>query len=407
MSEKKVLVIGGGIAGLAAADQLSKLDVGVFLVERSNFLGGHGIRFACKATDKCVKCGACMVEEKLKNVIENDGIDILTHSHVLKINKNGRYSIEIETTPEFIDPATCTNCGECAAKCPVEGAVIRGSSVSHTPLYAINPEKCLYIKDQSCRECEKACPESAIQLDTSSPVSQQLEADAVILATGFKAFDPVDKPYGYRRFPNVITNLELEEMLRNKGIPQKPSDGASPEKIAFIQCVGSRDAKLNHLWCSKICCGSALRMANLIKSRKPETEITFFYIDVQTFGKDFEAFYENIKSRIQMIRTIPGDIYPAEEGRLNVNYFDNEARENREALFDMVVLSVGITPQTDQRSMTDALNILVDNNGFLNQATADSGIFIAGATTGPMSIPESIVSAGQATEETIKFLKSL
>ncbi|MDP2863247.1 MAG: FAD-dependent oxidoreductase, partial [Desulfobacterales bacterium] len=181
MESSKVLVIGGGIAGLTAAHELAKLGVNIELVEKEPFLGGHAIQFTCKATESCAKCGACTAEEKLSNVIHNENIIIHTGANLERISKNGLFNYNIQ---------------------------LKSNSYSSS-------------------------------------------ADAVIMATGFDTFDPVKKPYGYGTFINVITSLDLEKMLRRNGIALKPSDGMPPDKIAFIQCVGSRDSKLNHLWCSK------------------------------------------------------------------------------------------------------------------------------------------------------------
>lgn len=340
MHDKNVLVLGGGAAGLSAALDLTGLGVGVELVEKSAVLGGHARNFTCKAADKCVKCGACVVEEKLKDVLQHPDIRVLTNSRVQKITKSdGRFSVMLKKKSE--DP------------------------------------------DKGNRLWSR-------------------EADAIILATGFSAFNPEQKPYGYNIFDNVITSLELERMLRQDSRVSRPSDSKAPGKIAFIQCVGSRDAKLGHLWCSKICCGSALRMSGLIRTRQPETEITFFYIDVQTSGKDFQDFYEKSQSDIRMIRAIPGDIFKTEDDRLQVTFFDNAAHKNVEEIFDLVVLSVGILPGEDTKELAGLLSLKIADSGFAE--FSGEGVFTAGAAQGPMSIAESVASAGHAALETVKYL---
>ena len=203
-----------------------------------------------------------------------------------------------------------------------------------------------------------------------------------------------------------MTNLELEDILRREGRVVRPSDGQPAQKIAFIQCVGSRDAKLNHLWCSKICCGSALRMAALIKARQPESEISFFYIDVQTFGRDFVPFYRRVKEEVRMIRTIPGDILETPEGQLRVTYIAGETHETIEEIFDCVVLSVGLQPRKENLEVVRQLNLKVGDSGFVTPLeiggeASNSGVFSAGTVGGPMSIAESIASAGaDITENT-------
>lgn len=409
MKDKSVLIIGGGVAGLSAAVELADLNIHVELVEKTNFLGGHAIGYACKAiNDTCVKCGACMVEEKLQSAVSHPNIKILTGIKLQNISKNHRFSASIRQKPLYIDPQKCTNCGLCFDRCPVDRAILQGFSKNNHPFYAVNKERCLYFKDQSCTICKDECRETAIDLDKNAS-EYIIEADAVLIAIGFQPFNPKDKPYGFGRFKNVVTGLDLETMLKQSGVAKKPNDNKLPQKIAFVQCVGSRDARLNHLWCSKVCCGSALRMARLIKERQPEIEITFFYMDVQTFGKDFEQFYRETQEDIRMIRAIPGDFYEMEDHRLKVNFVNNPTHETMEEIFDLVVLSVGITPCEDIRIVSQMFKIGPDEFGFLKiddkeLSVSKNGVFTVGTVQGPMSIPETIADAGSAVWKIIKYL---
>jgi heterodisulfide reductase subunit A len=282
-------------------------------------------------------------------------------------------------------------------------------SRNHSPFIAINEKECLYLVDRSCNRCREVCPEKAIALDARAG-QIACEADAIVLATGFSPFNPQNKPYGYGVFKNVVTNMELEDILRGEGQVLRPSDGQPARKIAFIQCVGSRDAKLNHLWCSKICCGSALRMAGLINARQPESEISFFYIDVQTFGRDFVPFYRRVQEQVRMIRAIPGDIFETPEGQLRVTYITGETHETIEEIFDCVVLSVGLQPCKENLEVARQLNLKVGDSGFVIPSEIDgeasnNGVFSAGAVGGPMSIAESIASAGETSLKILKYLE--
>jgi len=404
----KVLIIGSGVAGLSAACELAELDIDVEIVEQSDFAGGHAIQYTCKATDQCVKCGACMVEEKLDRVVNNPKIKVMAGARVQSVSKSDDFSVTVLQKPVFIDPEKCSDCGICFEKCPEKGALLKGFSRNHAPFYAISEENCLYLKDRSCSICREACPEDAIDLDAGETVAST-QADAVILATGFTPFNPVSKPYGYGKFKNVVTNLEMERMLRTDGRVLKPSSGAEAERIAFIQCVGSRDAKLNHLWCSKVCCGSALRMAGLVKARQPETQVTFFYMDVQTFGRDFDEFYTKIRKDVRLLRAIPGDIYPVADDQLRVTFVDNASSNSLQEEFDLVVLSVGMTPCQGLQETAETLKVPLAETGFAQKtdqagSASEKGVFMTGSVTGPMSIPESIASAGKTAFDVVKYL---
>ena len=409
MTDKTVAVIGGGVAGLSTALGLARFDIFVDIIEKSDFAGGHAIRLGCKATDQCVKCGACAVEEKLDQAVRNSRIRILTGSRIESISKTERYAIGLNQKPNYIDAQKCTACGVCLQQCPQAGAIIQGVSRNHSPFFAINEKECLYLADQSCRQCQEACPEKAITLEARAG-QVTCEADAIVWATGFTTFNPQNKPYGYGVFKNVVTNMELEDILHREGQVIRPSDGQPARKIAFIQCVGSRDAKLNHLWCSKICCGSALRMAGLINARQPESEISFFYIDVQTFGRDFVPFYRRVQEEVRMIRAIPGDIFETPEGQLRVTYITDETHETIEEIFDCVVLSVGLQPCKENLEVAGQLNLKMGDSGFVIPSEMDAkasghGVFSAGAVAGPMSIADSIASAGETSLKILKYME--
>jgi heterodisulfide reductase subunit A len=345
MRDRTVAVIGAGVAGLTAALELTRFGFHVDIIEKAAFAGGHASRFACKATNRCVSCGACIVHQKLAQAEAEPGVRILTGSRIEKISKSQNFEIKLTQKTQDSNP---------------------------TPL--------------------------------------SLEAAAVIWATGFSVFNPQNKPYGYGVFKNVITNLELEDIMRADGRATRPSDRRAARSLAFIQCVGSRDAKLNHLWCSKFCCGSALRMANLIRAREPQTQISFFYIDIQTFGRDFEAFYRQAQENVHMIRAIPGDIFQTEDGSLKVTFVNNDTHETMEALFDLLVLSAGMQPCKENTELAAQLNLGAEDRGFAERADDDAkglpGVFVAGAANGPMTIAESIASAGSAVLKTIKYLNA-
>ncbi|MBI5063512.1 MAG: FAD-dependent oxidoreductase, partial [Desulfatitalea sp.] len=205
---KQVAIVGAGVAGLAAADEVARWGVGVTLLERAPSVGGHASRFSCKALGECVTCGACLANERRLRVSNKENVSILTGVRITGIRRDDGFAISYER------PGDQNKVGV-------------------------------------------------------------LKADALLLTTGFRTYDPSEKPYGYGRFPNVLTLLDAEDRLQRHGHLTCPSDERPPDHIAFIQCVGSRDSRIGHPWCSKICCGAALRMARLIQHRRPETVVTF------------------------------------------------------------------------------------------------------------------------------------
>lgn len=338
-TEKRVLVIGGGVAGLAAAHALARGPVSVDLVEKSDQLGGHAIQYACKATDACVKCGACMAEERRSEAAGNARIRQWLGTQVASVARGDRL---------------------------------------------------------------------AVSLAGADGRTDGIDVDAAVVATGFTPYAPAEKPYGWGRFPNVITNLEMERMLHDHDAARRPSDGRPATRIAFVQCVGSRDASLGHLWCSRVCCGSALRMARRIQARQPDAAVHVFYIDVQRFGKDFHPFYTAAENALTMVRIIPGDIIPLPDDQLQIGYFDPVGGNGVDGAFDLFVLSVGMLPGADTAAIAGMFDASPAASGFFPaDGGMPAGVFAAGAATGPMSIPEAISSGRQAAWHVQQYLSRI
>jgi heterodisulfide reductase subunit A len=408
----KVLIIGGGIAGLSAATALCDLGISPLVLEKSPFLGGHAIQFACKATDSCQNCFACSVEEQLRKVTENPQILGTLNSELKRLTKkDGRFMAVIERYPALIDPERCNNCGECFKVCPEadKAAIQEAYSVYNQSRYGINIDRCLYFaKDKSCNRCQEACPENAIALDQDAEKMER-EFDAVIVASGFTPADPAEKDqFGYGTHKNVVSALELERILRSRGKAIRPSDEKEPKKIAFIQCVGSRERK--RPFCSRAC-AYALRMAAAIRARQPDIETTTFYIDIQSFGKEFLKTYKALKADIRMVRMIPGDVYQVEGDRLCVSFMDHATHQALDEVFDMAVLSVGLMPGKDNKVLSELLRIDLDETGFFSppdhtagRETTQDGIFVAGTARGPMDIADTIADAGKAAWEAARYL---
>jgi len=226
---------------------------------------------------------------------------------------------------------------------------------------------------------------------------------AVMLCHGFAPFDPAKKSnLGYGRISNLITGPELEEMLKEKGGPARPSDGAFPRDLAFVQCVGSRNPSLGRPYCSQVCCGYALRMARQIKANDPATRITFFYMDIQTFGRDFPTIFSELRDDIYWIREIPGDFFQAEGDRVGVVVEDEG--EIEELAFDLMVLSIGMGPSDSEGPFEEWLDLRRGSEGFLT-SPGEGGVFIAGSAAGPMTISDAIANAKATVSQVTGYLE--
>lgn len=405
--KKKVLVIGGGIAGLTAAWELSQGEMDVELVEKSPFLGGQAIKYGCKATDnECRQCNACSVEKMLKKVVQEPNIKVHLSTAIQSVNKNGAYEVSVQKQKLFDLPQEQEKLRALAKKCPVQGAILQGYSKNNSPLWAINPEKKDLLQEQAADDLAQA----GLEL-SDSPEQQTIKADAVVLATGFAPFEARNKPtYGPEINKNVISALHFEEMKKRKGYYSRPSDGAIPQKAAFIQCVGSRDESLGHLWCSQVCCPYALRMGQLMLSQNPELDLSVFYMDIQNTGKSAPLFYEQCKQDFRFVRNMPVDIFPADKDNVRIRFMDDQGRPVYEE-FEMVVLSVGIMPGADNPEISEFMGVALDEDGFIlgegalhKVLTSKEGVFVAGTAQGPKDIAHSMAQAGEAANEVMKHL---
>ena len=395
--ETHCLIIGGGVAGLACSQEFAARGFDSVVVEKAPFLGGHGVKLVCKATHVCQNCGACLVTEAIKGSQASPRIAHILSAGLARLRKEGSiFESLIVQEPVRIFPDSCNACGECVQACPVPGA-IRMSPVGQTP-YIVHDE-CARSRGDSCTACQDACPRAAINL-SASETEFLVRSHAVVVATGFTPFDASEKPrFGYGRIPGVLTALELEDLLRNEQFELTPKERPIP-RVAFIQCVGSRDAHIGRNYCSQVCCAYALRLARLLKAKKPDTEITVFYMDIQTFERNFERRLKEAGEELHLCRAIPSEVRASAEGGLEVLYHNSQGT-NVWDNFDAVVLSIGMSPPAPVLGL-DVLGR--DEHGFF-QPAADAGVFVAGACQGPKSIVESMRQARAVAERVIGYMK--
>ena len=424
---QSVLVIGAGIAGIEAALKLANSDKRVYLVEREPSIGGRMAQL--EKTFPTLDCAACILTPKMVDVASHPNITILAYSEVKEVSGYlGNYKVRVVKKPRYIDEEKCIGCGICAGKCPSKkvpdefnmGLSFRTAVYIPFPQavprkYVIDREHCLYFTKNICRVCEKFCPTKAINFE-QKPQEIILEVGAIILATGYDLFDPsVIKSYGYGRFKNVYTGLEVERLTSASGPTNGKiilRDGKTPSTVVIIHCVGSRDENY-HIYCSKVCCMYAMKLAHLIKERVPNSTVYELYIDIRAHGKGYEEFYRRVQEEgVIFIRGKPADITESENGKLIVTFEDTLLGRVQYIEADMVVLATALEPRKDAREFSRIFNLCADKNGFFSEkhpklapvSTVNRGVFLAGACQGPKDIPDSVAQGAAAAAEALALL---
>ncbi|MGB9815375.1 MAG: FAD-dependent oxidoreductase [Thermoplasmata archaeon] len=418
-----VLVIGAGIAGMEASINMGDLGFKVLLVEKTPSIGGTMILLS--KVFPTLDCASCICTPKMSSVMHHENIKTMTYSEIKEITKkNGGFTVKIIKKPRYVIENKCTGCGQCEMSCPVivpdqYNFGLVGRKAAYIPFSNAAPRIAVIDIDNCvlCGMCERICPANAI--DFSQKEEEILvEVKSIIIATGFDLF-PAGRisNFGYGRFKNVITSMQMERLLaptRPFNTVLRPSDGKIPSKIAYILCAGSRDKTLGNPICSQICCMYSIKQAQLLLGALPLVEISIFYIDIRAFGKGFEEFYQQAKD--MGIRFVKGKISKIEEkkdGNLLLKYenIENSGRLTEEE-FDLVVLSVGILPTQDLLSKLKDLKLEVDEASFIKSydklspvKTNIPGVFVAGAAFGPKDIPDTINSSGAASAEAAAFIK--
>ena len=430
-----VLVVGGGIAGIHAALTLADAGKHVFLVEREPTIGGHMAMF--DKTFPTLDCAACILTPKMTSVGSHPNITLWSYSEVAQVDGYvGNYHVKVEHKPRYIKEDLCIGCQECIAACVYkEGKTADEFNLGlskRKPVYlpfpqavpqkvVIDRDACIEFKSGKCKKtCIEACGDRHAIDFTQTETFSQVDVGTIILATGFKTFDPLRNPYyGYGRYPNVYSSLEIERLINASGPTAGEivtRDGKRPTAVGIIHCVGSRDANTNR-WCSKVCCMYSLKLAHLIRERTG-AEVYNFYIDMRTPGKGYEEFYDRLLDegvhflRGRVAEVSDWAVHPSEQGKLVIRAEDTLAAFVRRIPVDMVVLSVGLEPQPDAQDVRRMFNISCAAEGwFLERhpklapvSTFTEGVFIAGACQGPKDIPDSVAQAGAAAAEALALI---
>ena len=239
-SVKGTLVIGGGVAGAAVARQLGQAGVAVHLVENGAAIGGWAAQMGCKATDVCLKCNVCVANETLRGVLAEPNVTIHTNAAVTAVNdgSNGsRYTAVLDCGPEYIDPAKCVGCGLCVGLAPGGSVAVVQPAISGKPV-VVDEEAWLAASDGEREKCAKACPVGAINIKAKK-TTRKVDVDAVVVATGYEPYDPVENSsYRFEQLKNLITGMEAEKQLEEKGQILRPSDGKRPKTYSFCAMCG-------------------------------------------------------------------------------------------------------------------------------------------------------------------------
>jgi heterodisulfide reductase subunit A len=420
-----VLVMGGGIAGQEASLNLAYSGFKVLLVEKDLSIGGKMIHLS--KVFPTLDCAACIATPKISETARNPNITIMTYSEVQEIEREEKeFRAKIVKNPRYVIEDLCTGCQECEDKCPVVvedeyNWGLAGRKVAFVPFDLANPriaaidiENCIL-----CGACEKACSPGAIDF-TQEKQEFIVEVKSVIIATGFELFPPErKKDYGYDKFKNVIHSMQMDRLLaptRPFNDVLRPSDGKKPDNIAYVLCTGSRDISVDNPICSQICCMYSVKQAQLLLGALPIADVTIYYIDIRAFGKGFEEFYEQGKGMgVEFIKGKIAKIEEKEDGNLILTYEDIEnGGKITEAEHDLVVLSVGVLPNPDVFSVFKNKLLAFDDYQYVKQVdelinparTNIDGVFVAGTASGPMDIPDSILSAGAASSEASAYMRS-
>jgi len=423
MTEKvgAVLVVGGGIAGIQASLDLADSGFKVYLADESPTIGGTMTQL--DKTFPTNDCAMCILAPKLVTAGRHPNIELVMGAKIKSLEgEEGHFKATLVRRPRYVNEEKCTGCGVCAQKCPIEAIDEFNESLSErgaifvkypqaVPLvYSIDRDKCI-----GCGTCQEVCKAGAVEYDEEEK-EILLDVGSVILAPGFEEFDPsLKSEYGYGRYPNVVSSTEFERILSASGpyggMVLRLSDGEVPRKVAFIQCVGSRDAKLGNNYCSSACCMYGIKEAVIAMEHSPGLQCTIFFMDVRAYGKEFDDYYIRaeeehgvrfVRSRVSHIHEVPGS------QNLIVRYVDDEGSKDEE--FDLVVLSVGMRPPKNAEELAKTLGIELNKYNFCSTQTfsplntSRPGVYVCGAFSAPKDIPESVAQASGAAAKAASMI---
>jgi heterodisulfide reductase subunit A len=421
---KRVLVIGAGIAGIQTALDCAEGDLDVVMVERRPSIGGKMAKL--DKTFPTIDCSSCILGPKMVDVSQKENITLYAASEIESINGYvGNFIVQIRKKATYVDWETCTGCGLCMEKCPSAQAPdafnegLGATKAINIPFpqaiprkASIDPLHCRHFTRGKCGVCSKICPVKAINFDMQDTIVTE-EVGAIIVATGYDLFDhSIYGEYGAGRYPDVISGLQYERILSASGPSgghiRRPSDGREPKDIVFIACVGSRDPSVGRPYCSGVCCMYIAKQAILTRDHLPESNSYVFYMDIRAPGKNYDEFVRRAQEEygVQYIRGRVGKVYPR-GNRMVVQGADTLLGVQVEVEADLVVLATGIEASAGAGDLAEKLRISYDQYGFYMEShpklrpveTNTAGVYLAGACQGPKDIPASVAQGSAAASK--------
>ena len=423
---KRVLVLGGGVAGIQAALDCADGGLEVVLVEKTTTIGGKMAKL--DKTFPTVDCSCCILGPKMVDVAQHPNITLYASAEVDEINGYvGNFQVKVRQKPTYVDWKLCTGCGACMEKCPSKKSPdlfneLVGTTTSiNIPFPQAIPKKaaidagsCIKFKTGKCGICAKICPVKAINYEMEPEIVTE-EVGAVIAATGYDLMDwTVYEQYGGGRYKDVITSLQYERLLSASGPTgghiKRPSDGKEPKTVVFIQCVGSRDKSVGRPYCSGFCCMYTAKQAILTKDHIPDSESYVFYMDIRAPGKMYDEFTRRAMEEYgaKYVRGRVSMVYPS-GGRYVVRGVDTLAGTQVEVEADLVVLAVGAEGAAGAAHLAEKLRISYDSYGFYMEShpklkpveTNTAGVYVAGCVQGPKDIPTSVAQGSAAAAKVL------
>jgi len=424
---KSIMVVGGGIAGISASLDLAEQGFKVQIIEKSPAIGGRMSQL--DKTFPTMDCSSCILTPKTSDVSWHSNIELYSYSEVDKLQgEPGNFTATIRIKGRGVDMEKCNGCGDCGPVCPIEvpdeynqGLTTRKAIYIPSPQAIPNKWTIDFDHCIRCLKCKQACKPEAIDFEEGMKDKiVEIKTGAVIISSGYSVYDPkADPTYKYGIFDNILSTLDLERLLSASGPTQGrliKRNGEKPKKIAFLQCIGSRDINRN-AYCSRICCMASLKLARMIKEKYPDIEVFILYMDIRAFGKGYEEFYKSTQENysVRFLRGRVAEITSTDDDEYyRVLVEDTMTGKLLDMLYDMIVLSVGLQARSDAGELAEKFGIELGEDGFfvekhLKTGTVMSlkeGIFVAGAAQGPKDIPDTVSQAKAAASEAASFLLS-